>query len=90
MFMTWRIARSEALADPQAARIKVLHKLQRLGELEDADADVVRVLLDAILMVEAYRGARHQITFLPEMTRSVDHLLRELDILDKADELAAA
>jgi hypothetical protein len=29
------------------------------------------------------------VTFLPEMTRSVDHLLRELEILDKADELAA-
>lgn len=87
--MVWKIARAEALVDPQAARIKVLGKLQRLGELDDAEADVVRVLLDAILMVEAYRGARHQIDFLPEMTRSVDHLLRELDILDKADELAA-
>lgn len=88
--MTWRIARSEALADPHAARLKILGKLQRLGELDDAEADVVRVLLDAILLVEAYRGARHQITFLPEMTRSVDHLLRELDILDKADDLARA
>lgn len=88
--MTWRIARSEALEDPHAARLKVLAKLRRLGELEDAEADVMRVLLDAILLVESYRGARHQITFLPEMTRSVDHLLRELDILDKADELAGA
>jgi hypothetical protein len=88
--MTWRIARSEALADPHAARLKVLAKLRRLGELDDAEADVMRVLLDAILLVESYRGARHQITFLPEMTRSVDHLLRELDILDKADELAGA
>lgn len=88
--MVWKIARSEALADPNAARLKVLAKLRRLAELDDAESDVVRVLLDAILMVEAYRGARHQITFLPEMTRSVDHLLRELDILDTADELAAA
>jgi hypothetical protein len=87
--MVWKIARSEALADPHAARLKVLDKLRRLSEIEDPDTDVVRVLLEAILMVEAYRGARHQITFLPELTRSVDHLLRELDILDKADELAA-
>lgn len=87
--MTWKIARSEALADPDAARHKVLAKLQRLGELDNAEEEVIRVLLDAILMVEAYRGARHQITFLPEMTQSVDHLLRELEILDRADELAA-
>jgi hypothetical protein len=88
--MTWKIARSEALADPDAARHKVLAKLQRLGELDNAEEEVIRVLLDAILMVEAYRGARHQITFLPEMTQSVDHLLRELEILDRADELAAS
>ena len=88
--MTWKIARSEALADPHAARLKVMEKLRRLSELDDAEVDVVRVLIDAILLVESYRGARHQITFLPEMTRSVDHLLRELDILDKADELAGA
>lgn len=88
--MTWKIARSEALADPDAARHKVLAKLQRLGELDNAEEEVIRVLLDAVLMVEAYRGARHQVTFLPEMTQSVDHLLRELEILDRADELAAS
>ena len=87
--MTWNIARSEALADPDAARLKVLARLQRLAELEDAEGQVVRILLVAILMAEAYRGSRHQVTFLPEMTRSVDHLLRDLAILDKADELAA-
>ena len=42
------------------------------------------ILLDAILMAESYRGARHQISFLPELTRSVDALLSELTILDKA------
>jgi hypothetical protein len=87
--MAWNIARSEALADPDAARHKVLGRLQRLSELEDAELQVVNILLDAILMAEAYRGARHQVSFLPEMTRSVDHLLRDLAILDKADELAA-
>ena len=87
--MAWNIARSEALADPDAARRKVLARLQRLSELEDAELQVVNIVIDAVLMAEAYRGARHQVTFLPEMTRSVDHLLRDLAILDKADELAA-
>ena len=86
--MVWNIARSEALADPLAARLKVMTKLRRLAELDDPDDDVARILVDAILMVESYRGARHQITFLPELTRSVDALIRELDILEKAEELA--
>jgi hypothetical protein len=87
--MAWNIARTEALSNPDAARHKVLERLQRLGELEDAELQVVSILIDAILMAEAYRGARHQVTFLPEMTRSVDHLLRDLEILDRADALAA-
>jgi hypothetical protein len=87
--MVWHIARSEALSDPLAARLKVMTKLRRLAELDDPDVDVVRILVDAILMVESYRGARHQITFLPELTKSVDELLRELEILEKADELSA-
>lgn len=86
--MVWNIARSEALADPLAARLKVMAKLKRLGELEDPEAEVYRILVDAILLVESYRGARHQITFLPELTKSVDGLIRELDILEKAEELA--
>ena len=86
--MVWNIARTEALSDPLAARLKVMSKLRRLSELDDPEGDVVRILVDAILMVESYRGARHQITFLPELTKSVDALLRELDILEKADELA--
>jgi hypothetical protein len=87
--MTWNIARAEALADPLAARLKVLAKLKRLAELDDPEADVVRILVDAILLVESYRGARHQITFLPELTKSVDELLRELDILERAEQMAA-
>ena len=50
---------------------------------------VVPILLDAILLVESYRGARHQITFLAELTDSVDRLLRELTIVEKAKEMAA-
>jgi len=82
--MTWHIGRTEALSDPVAARRKALARLQGLTELEDPEALVVPILLDAILMVESYRGARHQISFLPELTRNVDALLRELTILEKA------
>lgn len=87
--MVWHIARSEALADPLAARLKVIAKLRRLAELDDPEANVVQILVDAIMLVESYRGARHQITFLPELTRSVDELLREFEILERAEKLAA-
>ena len=86
--MTWRIGRTEATSDPAAARRKVLAKLQRLAELDDPEGLVVPILVDAILMAESYRGARHQITFLPELTRSVDELIREITILEKAEEWA--
>ena len=87
--MTWTIARAEALADPLAARLKVMAKLRRLAELDDPEGNVVPILVDAIMLVESYRGARHQITFLPELTKSVDALIRELEIVEKAEEMAA-
>ena len=87
--MTWTIARTEALADPEGARRKALEKLQGLARIDDPEGVVVPILLDALLMVESYRGARHQITFLPELTRSVDDLLRELEIVEKTDAWAA-
>jgi len=74
------------MADPLAARRKALAKLRGLAELEDPEALVVAILIDAILMAESYRGARHQITFLPELTRSVDALIRELNAAEKAKE----
>jgi hypothetical protein len=86
--MSWHIGRTEALSDPDAARRKALAKLAGLAELDDPEALVVPILLDAILMAESYRGARHQISFLPELTRSVDALLRELSIHEKAREWA--
>jgi hypothetical protein len=86
--MAWCIGRTEALANPEAARQKALAKLRGLSELDDPESLVVRILIDAILMAESYRGARHQISFLPEMTRSVDELLRELTIAEKAREWA--
>jgi hypothetical protein len=35
-------------------------------------------------MVESYRGARHQISFLPELTERVDAMIRELNLTEKA------
>jgi hypothetical protein len=86
--MSWFIGRTEALANPEAARRKALERLRGLAELDDPESLVVPILLDAILMAESYRGARHQVSFLPELTRRVDELLRELTILDKTKDWA--
>ena len=84
--MAWHIGRTEALSNPEAARRKALERLRGLAELDDPESLVVPILLDAILMAESYRGARHQISFLPELTKGVDALLRELNIVEKAKE----
>ena len=86
--MAWCIGRTEALSNPLAARQKALAKLRALAELEDPESLVIPILIDAILMAESYRAARHEISFLPELTRSVDALIRELNILEKAKEWA--
>ena len=88
--MGWFIGRTEAMSNPERARRKVLERLHDLSALDDPESLVVPILIDAILMAESYRGARHQITFLPELTRSVDALLRELNILDKTKEWAGS
>ena len=87
--MSWFIGRTEALSNPEGARAKALQRLRSLAELHDPESLVVPILLDAILMAESYRGARHQVSFLPELTRDVDALLRELTILDKTKEWEA-
>jgi hypothetical protein len=81
--MAWMIGRTEAMTDPEGARRKALAKLQGLMEVDDPESLVVPILIDALLLVESYRGARHQVTFLPDLTRSVDALLRELTIIEK-------
>ena len=86
--MAWCIGRSEAMNDPVAARRKALAKLRGLGTVDDPESLVVPILIDAILMAESYRGARHQITFLDEMTRNVDALIREINAVEKAREWA--
>ena len=87
--MAWMIGRTAAMADPEGARRKALEKLQGLVRLDDPESVVVPILIDAILMAESYRGARHQVTFLNELTHSVDAMLRELDLTEKASEWAA-
>ena len=86
--MGWCIGRTEAMNNPVAARRKALAKLRSLAEIDDPESLVVPILIDAILMAESYRGARHQITFLDELTRSVDALIRELNAAEKAKEWA--
>lgn len=86
--MGWHIGRTEALSDPLAARRKAMMKLRGLAELDDPESVVVPILIDAIIMAESYRGARHEISFLSELTRSVDVLIRELNAAEKAREWA--
>jgi hypothetical protein len=83
------IGRAAVVSDPEAARRKALEKRQGLAEMDDPESLVVPILIDAILIAEAYRGARHQITQLPELTQSVDALLRELTIIENSAEWAA-
>ena len=88
--MSWMIGRAAAMSNPEAARAKALAKLQGLAELDDPESVVVPILIDALLMVESYRGARHQISFLPELTASIDALLRDLTIVEKTKEWAGS
>lgn len=86
--MSWCIGRTQAMTDPVNARRKALAKLRSLEEIDDPESLVVPILIDAILMAESYRGARHDVTFLNELTRSVDALIRELNAAEKAREWA--
>ena len=64
--------------------------MQGLTELDDPKSLVVPILIDAILMAESYRGARHQVDFLHDLTERVDALIRELTIVEKTKDWAAA
>lgn len=87
--MGWLIGRAAAMSDPEGARKKALDKLKGIAEMDDPESLVVPILMDAILLVESYRGARHQITFLDDLSGSVDALLRELTIVEKSKLWAA-
>ena len=82
--MAWLIGRAAAMSDPEAARRKALERLQALAEIDDPESLVVPILIDAILLVESYRGARHPLPFVDELTGSVDALLREMTIVEKS------
>jgi hypothetical protein len=86
--MGWLISRQEVNSDPQLARQKALGMLANLEEVDRPEEYLMSILVDAILMVEAYRGARHQIALLPELQGSVDALLRELNIIERTKEWA--
>ena len=87
--MGWLIGRTEVMSNPEGARRKALEKLLGIAELDDPESLVVPILIEAILLAESYRGARHQITRLPELTQTVDSLLRELTIIEKSAQWAA-
>jgi hypothetical protein len=72
------------MSDPEGARRKALEKLQALAELDDPESLVVPILIDAILLVESYRGTRHPMPFVDELSGSVDALLREMTIVEKS------
>ena len=82
--MSWLIGRTAAMNDPEGSRRKALEKLRGIAELEDPESLVVPILLDAILLVESYRGARHPMPFVDELTGSVDALIREMTIVEKS------
>ena len=84
--MGWLIGRAEAGVESAAAKQKALAKLRGCAQLDDPESLVVPILVDALLLVESLRGARHQITFVPELTQSVDALLRELTIIEQTQE----
>jgi hypothetical protein len=77
--MGWLITRAEVIEDPLAARLKVMERLRPLAKLEDPDRLVLPILVDAVLMAASYRGARHEVTFLNDLTRKVDLLLSRLN-----------
>jgi hypothetical protein len=68
------------MKDPEAVRRRTLELFTVFNELDEPERVAMPVLMDAIAIVEAYRGARHQVLHLPELTGSVDALLRDLEI----------
>jgi hypothetical protein len=76
------------MKDIEAVRQQALQLFSGFDELDNPEALVMPILLDAIAIVEAYRRARHQVIHLPELTRSVDLLLRELEIIARTNEWA--
>lgn len=74
------------MTEPDELRQRILELFSYIEDLEQPEGLVLPVLIDAVLIVEAYRRVRHQVAHLPELTHSVDALLRELDIVRKTRE----
>ena len=77
------------MKDPELVRQRTLTLFALLDQLDEPERPVLAVLVDAVQIVEAYRGARHQVLGLPELTRSVDALMRELEITERINQWAA-
>ena len=84
--MGWLVSRQEITSEPDAARRKVLALLGNLADIPEPEEVLLSVLVDAVLIVEAYRGARHEVVRLPELQRSVDALLRELTVSERINQ----
>jgi len=77
------------MADPETIRNRTLELFQHFEELEQPESLLMPILMDAVIIVETYRRVRHQVLHLPELTRSVDALLKELEIIDRTNRWAA-
>jgi hypothetical protein len=84
--MGWLVSRQEVTSDPEAARRKVLALLANLEDVPEPEEMLLSVLVDAVMLVEAYRGARHEIVRLPELQHSVDALLRDLTVSERINQ----
>jgi hypothetical protein len=73
--MSWCIGRERALSDPIAAKLEIMQKLRGLG-LEDPEGVLSPVLVNAVLLVESHRAARHRIPFLDDLSRTVDAMIK--------------
>jgi hypothetical protein len=71
------------MADPKALRERALELFGNLDELEEPETLLMPILIDAVVTVEADRRVRHQVLNLPELTLSVDALLKELENIER-------
>ena len=84
--MGWLVSRQEVTSEPEVARRKVLALLANIEDVPEPEEVLLSVLVNAVMIVEAYRGARHEIPRLPELQHSVDALLRELSVSERINQ----
>ena len=77
------------MVDPKVVRQRVLELLKGFDEFDEPET-LIEVLIDAVTIVETYRRVRWQsVAHLPELTKSVDAFLRELEIIEQTNKWAA-